>query len=269
MRRTAVLGLVLVAGVAVATETPPAGGGGYRIEPVPSGVTGLRARFDEAQLALLEKLNRADLAHLARLEQIVVPMRWDGGDLALSPLPREYAGTEGHPKALVVHQPAQVFGAYEEGRLVRWGPVSSGRRDRPTPSGLFHLNWRSRGRHSTVDPRWYMPWYFNFENWRGLAFHQYDLPGRPASYACIRLLERDARWLFAWGEGWTLDASGREVLEHGTPVLIVGSYDFDAEPPWRSLEWLAQGGELPAGADEGVGAPAPGRGAAQGRAEKR
>lgn len=62
---------------------------------------------------------------------------------------------------------------------------------------------------------------------------------------CVRLLERDARWLFGWGQEWTLDARRIRVVEHGTPLFIVGAYDFDAPPPWRSLEWLAQPVELP------------------------
>jgi hypothetical protein len=90
-----------------------------------------------------------------------------------------------------------------------------------------------------------MPLYFNFDNERGLAFHQFTLPGRPASHACIRLLERDARWLYGWGEGWTLDERGWTVLDPGTPVLILGQYDFNAPPPWRSLEYLATGVKLP------------------------
>jgi hypothetical protein len=78
-----------------------------------------------------------------------------------------------------------------------------------------------------------MPWYFNFQNQRGLSLHEYALPGLPASHACVRLLERDARWLYDWGGGWTLDERGWTVLEHGTPLLIVGCYDFDRPPPWR------------------------------------
>ena len=82
-----------------------------------------------------------------------------------------------------------------------------------------------------------MPWYFNFHNESGLAFHQYALPGRPASHACIRLLERDAIWLFEWGESWILDERGWEVLDSRTPVWIFGEYDFDAPPPWRWRGW--------------------------------
>jgi hypothetical protein len=78
-----------------------------------------------------------------------------------------------------------------------------------------------------------------------LAFHAYPLPGYPASHGCIRLLERDAQWLFDWGQTWVLDATGTRVLTPGTPVVIVGRYDFEAPPPWRSLTWLSTTVELP------------------------
>lgn len=226
-------------------EAPPTRERVYHLEQGPFRADELRQRFDQRQLSLLEKLNRADVEHLVRLAALVIPAQWLDDELLYSPFPLSYPWAADHPKALVVHQPSQAFAAYEHGRLVRWGPVSSGREEYPTPPGLFHLNWRSPGRRSTIDSDWYMPWYFNFHNDRGLALHQLELPGYPASHACIRLLERDARWLYDWGEGWVLDERGWNVLDQGTPVLILGRYDFDVQPPWRSLEWLAAGVDLP------------------------
>jgi hypothetical protein len=107
------------------------------------------------------------------------------------------------------------------------------------------LNWRSTGHASTINPEWFMRWYFNFDNRQGLALHQRSLPGHPASHGCLRLLDRDARWLFEWGEAWTVDSTQTHVLNAGTPVLIVGQYDYDAPPPWRSPEWLARPVPLP------------------------
>jgi lipoprotein-anchoring transpeptidase ErfK/SrfK len=216
----------------------------YALEPAADV---LAAVTEPARIALLEKLNRTDAPRLARHAMLIVPDRWDADELDYTPLPRRVAALAAHRKALVVHQPQQVFGAYEHGELVRWGPVSTGRREHPTPSGEFHLNWRSRGRHSTVNPAWYMEWYYNFHNERGISLHQYELPGRPASHACVRLLERDARWIYDWGEGWTLDARGWRVLEHGTPLWVVGAYDFDAPPPWLDAAAPHPAIELPAG----------------------
>lgn len=197
------------------------------------------------QLQLLEKLNHCDRVYLPRLTTVVMPDTWTSDELRYSPLPLWYPAAAQYAKMIVVHLPTQVFGGYEHGHLVQWGPVSTGRKSTPTPSGLFHLNWKSTGRHSTINPDWFMPWYFNFDNQRGLSFHEYRLPGYPASHACIRLLSRDAQWLYTWGEEWRLDATGRKVLQHGTPVIILGAYDHEAPPPWRSLAWLATGIALP------------------------
>jgi hypothetical protein len=217
----------------------------YRIEPGSNSAGRVQARFSGPQLALLEKLNRADVGHLDRLPLLVVPVAWDEDELTHSPLPLRYGQDAAWPTLVVAYLPGQVFGAYELGVLVQWGPISSGGRTRRTAPGLFALNWRSAGRASTVNPEWFMRWYFNFDNRDGLAFHAYSLPGYPASHGCIRLLERDARWLFDWGRGWKTDGTGTGVAEAGTPVLIVGHYDFDALPPWRSLSWLAHRVTLP------------------------
>lgn len=241
----------------VTAEVPTTGAPGreqtYRVMPFTGGEKALRGMFNPEQLALLEKLNRRDIKHLARAKTLIVPAEWLPDELLYSPLPLTWDWAAAQPKLLVVDQPSQVFGAYEAGRLVRWGPVSSGRQSRPTPNGLFHLNWRSKGRHSTDNADWYMPWYFNFDHRRGLAFHQLDLPGLPVSHACVRLLERDAQWLYQWGQGWTLDDRRRAILVPGTPVLIRGEYDFAAAPPWLTLDALAAGIELSAPSETPAG----------------
>jgi hypothetical protein len=236
----------VVAGGLVASVPCPAavqGSAAYRIEVWTGGA--LRARFSVSQLALLEVLNRADVEHLEQLRELVVPESW-GDESSHTVLPMRYPPAGAWPTFLVVYLPGQLFGAYEFGRLVRWGPVSSGGPDNPTSAGVFALNWKSPGRASTVDPAWFMRWYFNFGNRDGLAFHAYSLPGSPASHGCIRLLERDAHWLFDWGETWVLDSTARRVSTPGTPVFIVGRYDFSAPPPWKSLDWLTTTINLPA-----------------------
>ena len=217
----------------------------YRPERAPRDVRELTARFTPYQIGVLEALNRIDAARLPSLKELIVPDVWHADLRSYSPFPSRIDPSEiGSRKLLIVHQPGQAFAAYDAGRLIRWGPISSGRALSPTPKGLFHLNWRSPGRHSTVNARWFMPWYFNFHNEGGLAFHQFALPGRPASHSCVRLLERDARW-FTSGEkaGHLTIVAGN--TDQGTPVLIVGCYGFGGEPPWRSTDWLATGIELP------------------------
>jgi hypothetical protein len=108
----------------------------YHVEIPGTAGPGVRDRFTAGQLLVLQKCNRADLAHLDRLPVLVVPDVWVEDELAYSPMPRRYAPGARHRRVVVVYQPAQVFGAYEYGTLVRWGPISSGRRTTPTPTGL-------------------------------------------------------------------------------------------------------------------------------------
>ena len=186
------------------------------------------SRFTPKQRSLLQKLNRADAGHLGGLRRLIVPSRWDLEELAYSPMPASVEQFSDRPEALLVDLPAQVFGAYEFGKLVRWGPVSSGSAGRATPPGRYRLNWNSRLRISSVNDSWIMPWYFNFDTISGYGFHQYSLPGRPASHGCVRLLESDAKWLFHWGH-------------LGTPVILRGHYDFSNPRPWMQPTWWSRG----------------------------
>jgi lipoprotein-anchoring transpeptidase ErfK/SrfK len=213
---------------------------GYHLE-----ATKPLSRFTSNQLALLAKLNHADRAHLTGLKHVIVPDRWDPDELVFSPMPQIVPELSDEKKTIVVDLASQVFGAFESGKLVRWGPVSSGDRQHQTPSGTYHLNWHARVRISSENPDWIMPWYFNFSSSGGMGLHQYALPGRPASHGCIRMLAVDARWLFDWGEGWTLGDDGGEVLQEGTLVLVLGSYDFGAVQPWLQPDWWAVGVTLP------------------------
>jgi hypothetical protein len=242
---------------AVQPATVRAQGERYRIETRADRTGTLQERFNGSQLGLLEKLNRADVGHLEQLRQVVVPESWGNDELSYSVLPMRYPSSDAWRTFLVVYLPGQLFGAYEFGNLVRWGPVSSGSRSNPTSAGRFALNWRSTGRSSTVDPDWFMHWYFNFGSREGLALHAYSLSGYPDSHGCIRLLERDAQWLFEWGQTWMLDPSGTRVLTPGTPVFIVGQYNFDVAPPWRSLRWLSSEVELPSASMTDIDTPEP------------
>ena len=222
----------------------------YRFEPLPRTAGELAKRFTAPQIDLLEMINRRDREHLLRVDPpvpgLIVPEVWHADPLAYSPFPATWPAAEAHAKAILVHQPMQAFAAYEQGRLVRWGPVSTGRKETPTPDGAFNLTWRARSRRSTDNEDWLLEWYFNFVNARGVSFHLFDLPGYPASHACVRLLLRDAQWLYGWGEQWKIDPAGRSVTAKGTPVVIHGTYAFGSPAPWLSLDALSVPLALPA-----------------------
>jgi hypothetical protein len=231
--------LILLAFSAALMLQAGAASGPFALEPLPKTAAELDKRFTPVQIDILEKLNRRDREHLLRADPpvpgIIVPTTWDDGVLAYSPFPARWDAVASHPKFVVVHQPMQAFAAYEAGTLVRWGPVSSGRKDTATPSGVFNLTWRSRSRRSTDNDAWLLEWYFNFVNARGISFHQFELPGYAASHACVRLLHRDAQWLYEWGEQWLLSEDKRSVVQPGTPILIIGQFGHGKPGPWATL----------------------------------
>lgn len=200
----------------------------------PGSVVALRTALGKPCFTEVLWLNRVDAVHAARLDTLVVPSPC-GDSLAHAPFPLRFSAADSFPKLVLVSLRTQAFGAYRSGRLVWWGPVSSGGRENPTPAGLYFANWKAAHHRSTVDSTWVMPWTVNFANREGFAFHQYALPGHPASHCCVRLLEDDARWLYTWVSTWTLVPGEGEIVERGTPIVIVGAFDFDMPAPWKRL----------------------------------
>jgi hypothetical protein len=140
------------------SPVPPTAHNQYSVEPRTAERQAVRMRFAPDELEVLALLNRADPEQLSTFDALVVPSSWHSKTMAYSPFPAEYPAWGAELlKLLIVHQPSQAFAAYEAGRLIRWGPVSSGRRQSQTPAGLFHLTWRSldwlgRGIELPVNP---------------------------------------------------------------------------------------------------------------------
>lgn len=194
----------------------------------------LEARLGPDVFAFVLKLNRLDRKHLRSGASLVIPDTQP--DLAsVSPLPLKLAAARSTPKLILVSRQMQAFAAYEFGELVRWGPTSTGKKSTPTPAGLYYTNWKARERRSSVNQSWILPWCFNIDDITGVSFHQFDLPGYPASHGCVRLLQEDAKWLYDWAEQWVLAKPGDGILAYGTPVIIFGEYSFGEKAPWQRL----------------------------------
>ena len=194
----------------------------------------LKEELGDEGMALALKINRVDLKHVRQGETFFVPEKLDD-PLAISPFPFELETARSIQKLLLVSRRVQAFGAYESGKLVRWGPTSTGKKATPTPTGLYHTNWKAKQTVSTVSDEWVLSWYFNLDNFEGVSLHQYDLPGYPASHSCVRLLEEDAAWIYNWADQWILSKDGHARLAYGTPVEIFGDYAYGQKPPWKRL----------------------------------
>ena len=217
---------------AVASPAPS----GYHRYPL-AGASDLQALAESlgpAGFTTVLKLNRIDYARARAGDTLLVPNAV-GDELRHAPFPATIALLDSVPRLIAVSQRVQAFAAYERGRLVRWGPTSTGKAKTPTPNALYFTNWKRKQTRSTDNDEWLLNWYFNFENRRGISFHEYDLPGYPASHACVRLLAADAEWIYRWADQWALSRDGLSILAWGTPVAVFGRYDFKAPGPWRRL----------------------------------
>jgi lipoprotein-anchoring transpeptidase ErfK/SrfK len=187
-----------------------------------------------SSLQIAYAINRTDAANLKKMDSIIVPKDLSGDLEFYLPFPLEVEALNEVDKIILFSYPSQTFAAYENGQLVRTGPTSMGREKDQTPTGLFFTNWKAEETTSTFNDEWDLKWNYNIENKLGVGFHQYELPGVPASHSCLRLQERDARYLYDWADQWVL-ADAETVKVKGTPVVVFGKYDFKAPKPWLAM----------------------------------
>ncbi len=190
--------------------------------------------LDTTQLAILSAVNRADKNNIINLDTIAVPADLTQKIQQYFPFPFELSFAKDINKIIFFSYPAQVFAAYEHGRLVHTGATSMGRRADATPTGLFYTNWKAEKTTSTFNDEWDLKWNFNIENKLGVGFHEYAMPGYPASHSCLRLTESDAAYLYNWAQQWELQGTDN-IIAYGTPVIVFGSYPFGSARPWLTL----------------------------------
>jgi hypothetical protein len=189
---------------------------------------------DSLKIEIVTAINRTDRANLSKLDSIVIPSDFDGDVVYYLPFPLKVDYLKDVAKVLLFSYPTQTFGAYENGVLTYAGPTNMGRKKDKTPIGLFYTNWKAEKTTSTFDDEWELKWNFNIENKLGVGFHEYTLPGLPVSHSCLRLLEKDAKFLYNWADQWVL-ADAENVKVKGTPVVVFGAYKFGEPKPWLQL----------------------------------
>jgi len=189
---------------------------------------------DDRELRIVLAVNRTDKSNLAKMDSIIIPEDLTGDIEFYLPFPIEVPYLIPINKIIFFSYPTQTFATYENGELIYAGPTNMGRKKDPTPTGLFYTNWKAEKTTSTFNDEWDLRWNFNIANKAGVGWHQYELPGYPASHSCLRLQEKDAKYLYTWADQWILK-NDQKVLVKGTPVIVFGKYDFDAPKPWLQL----------------------------------
>jgi len=107
---------------------------------------------------------------------------------------------------VVISLSDQMAYLYRGDTLIAASTISSGRDDKPTPSGIFSVLNKTPMHHSNKYDNAPMPFAQFFES-HGIAMHAGFNPGHPASHGCIRLPSAFAKKLYS-------------VTDIGTPVII-------------------------------------------------
>lgn len=169
-------------------QTVPQGFVSYVVQPGDTWGS-LTTTVELKQLAM--RVNRMNIEP-RRGSEVLLPVN----DVAwyYVPVPHRVDGVGRH---LIIYDDQQFFGAYEDGRLIHWGPVSTGKQGKETPFGHFKATWKSRYHRSSLYDNARM--YFAIQFSGHYFTHEYtELPGYPASNGCVRMFWNDAKWKFSW-----------------------------------------------------------------------
>ena len=115
------------------------------------------------------------------------------------------------PRSLTISLGKQTFVYHEAAQVVRTGSISSGTPGHATPTGQFRVLSKDRDKVSSrytnqLGMQAWMPYAIQF--YGHYFLHEGWLPGYPDSHGCVRVGEKDARFLF-------------ERLKIGDPVAVV------------------------------------------------
>lgn len=194
-----------------------------------------KEQYSEEERFTILALNRLDLQNSWRADTLMIPDKISADFLDYSPFPYQLDVLNDVDKFVVFSYPMQSYAAYENGKLMKWGPTSMGKKSAQTKRGLMFANWKKELAISTVNSSWKLPYNFNIHNTLGIGWHQYDLPGFPASHSCLRLLMDDAKWMYNFADQWILNKGGATTKAKGTPVIVYGDYAWGKKKPWKQL----------------------------------
>lgn len=100
------------------------------------------------------------------------------------------------PMVMIVGLKRQQAYVYRNGVRIGVSTISSGKKGKATPAGVFTILQKNADHRSNLYNNAPMP-YMQRLTWDGIALHAGHLPGRPASHGCVRLPMAFAKALFA------------------------------------------------------------------------
>ena len=149
------------------------------------------------------QMEASDAASQARIDMLDAfgPKVLKPGQYVWRDVP-ESAGSE----RVVISLSDQMAYLYRGDTLMAATTISSGRDDKPTPTGIFSVFEKKPMHHSKKYDNAPMP-FAQFFDPAGIAMHAGVNPGHPASHGCVRLPSAFAKKLYS-------------VTDIGTPVFV-------------------------------------------------
>lgn len=126
------------------------------------------------------------------------------------------------PLVMVISLDEQLAYVYRNGLRIGVSTVSTGKKGKETPTGVFTILQKHKEHRSTLYDDAPMP-FMQRLTWDGVALHAGNLPGYPASHGCVRLPYEFARQLFAvttFGMTVVVAASAKQNAELAHPGLF-------------------------------------------------
>jgi hypothetical protein len=99
------------------------------------------------------------------------------------------------PLVMVISITEQRAYLYRNGLRIGVSTVSTGKKGKETPTGVFTILQKNKDHRSNIYNNAPMP-FMQRLTWDGIALHAGQLPGYPASHGCVRLPYEFARLLF-------------------------------------------------------------------------
>ncbi|MEK9170557.1 MAG: L,D-transpeptidase [Patescibacteria group bacterium] len=144
------------------------------------------------------RFNKIDRVHAYPGTRLKIPQDLEK---QYNPLPEFIDEEKQNEKFILINLSLQFLGTYEYGKLKSSYPVSSGRKGRSTPTGIFYvvnfeeIHYSSKYFINNSTHPYPMTWALNLgrkkNNSSGIFIHGRDLEGKPASHGCIGLYDEE------------------------------------------------------------------------------
>jgi hypothetical protein len=147
------------------------------------------------------------------------------------------------PLVMVISLDEQLAYVYRNGLRIGVSTVSTGKKGRETPTGVFTILQKQVEHYSTLYDSAPMP-YMQRLTWDGVALHAGHLPGYPASHGCVRMPYEFARLLYDvtnFGMTVVVASEARQYAELAHPGLFAPSVPGNGEtapPTPPRLSWF-------------------------------